>query len=156
MNLLVLSGWLRIAGNLADFGRALPSVRCMSYIIQNLLPIGAATLFGLLLGLAFLRIGGRALPGWRVVVPAALAEFWLAAILAGALILAPSEAGLWVMTIGSAVVIWCGFVLPALAVSLAVKGESTGRIARHVGYWLVAMLGMAVVMQLIGLHSPDA
>jgi hypothetical protein len=43
-----------------------------------------------------------------------LAEFWLASILAGALILAPSQAGVWVRALGSAVVILIGFVVAVL------------------------------------------
>ncbi|MEQ8772971.1 MAG: hypothetical protein RIC51_09080, partial [Erythrobacter sp.] len=89
----------------------------MIYIILNLLPIAAATLVGLAIGLVWLRASDILLPGWRTLAAAALAEFWLASILAGALILAPPQAGEWVMALGSAVVIWIGFVVPVLWVT---------------------------------------
>ncbi len=78
----------------------------------------------------------------------------LAAILAGALILAPPKGGVWVMTIGSAVVIWLGFVVPTLAVSLQMAGQRWARIVRAWGWWLVAMLVQAVVLRLVGLVPP--
>lgn len=126
----------------------------MIYILQNIIPIAVATALGLAIGALWLRATGWRLPGASVLVLSALAQFWLAAILAGALILAPSEAGVWVMTIGSALVIWCGFVLPALAVTLAVGGVRAGRILSACACWLVMMLAMAVVMRAIGLASP--
>jgi hypothetical protein len=57
-------------------------------------------------------------------VLAGVAEVWLACILAGALILAPPEAGAWAMALGSAFIIWIGFVLPTLIVSFKVIGRS--------------------------------
>jgi len=128
----------------------------MIYIVQNAAPIGAATLVGLLIGLAWLRITGRAVPGAPVIALAAVAEFWLAAILAGALILAPEQAGIWTMTIGSAFVIWIGFVLPAIAVTLAAGPVRARTIASATAYWLVAMLAQAATMRLVGLTAPPA
>ena len=83
----------------------------MIYILQNFFPIFLATLAGLAIGLVWLRVSSILLPGWPTLVLAGVAEFWLAAILAGALILAPPEAGEWTMALGSAFVIWIGFVL---------------------------------------------
>ncbi|WP_271078829.1 hypothetical protein [Aurantiacibacter sp. MUD61] len=128
----------------------------MIYILQNILPIGAATLAGLVLGWLWLRLSGRATPRAGIIALAAIAIFWLAAILAGALILAPQQAGVWAMTIGSAVVIWCGFVLPALAVTLAVGGARGKAITSAATYWLLAMLAMAAIMRLVGLTAPPA
>lgn len=126
----------------------------MIYIFINFWPIAAATLFGLAIGLAWLRASGTPLPGWKMVAGASLAEFWLASILAGALILAPSQAGVWVMALGSAVVIWIGFVVPVLWVTFAAYGMGTGRALSASLHWLCVMVGQAVVMQWIGLSQP--
>jgi hypothetical protein len=121
----------------------------MIYIVLNAVPIALATLLGLLVA-QFLdrpkRIGG-----WLV---ALLSAAWLNAILAGALILAPPKAPIWVMTIGSAVVIWAGFVVPALATSLSLAGQRWGRIGRACLWWLLVMLVSAAVMRLLGLTPP--
>jgi hypothetical protein len=83
-----------------------------------------------------------------------LATFWLAAILAGALILAPPKGSHWTMALGSAFVIWIGFVLPVLAASGATRGLRARVILADAGYWLVAMLAEAVTMTMIGLAAP--
>lgn len=126
----------------------------MIYIVINLAPIMAATLLGLAIGLIWLRASGILLPGWRTFAGAALAEFWLAAILAGALILAPPQASPWVMAVGSAVVIWIGFVVPVLGVTLAVYGMNARQAASAALHWLVVMAGQAALMQAIGLAPP--
>ena len=83
-----------------------------------------------------------------------IAEAWFAAILAGALILAPAKAGSWTMALGSAVVIWIGFVMPALAVTLRYRGLPRRVVALDCGHWLGLMLVQAVVLKLIGLTAP--
>ena len=83
-------------------------------------------------------------------------EFWLASILIGALILAPVEAGLWTVGLGSAAIIWVGFVFPATVVNtrLALR---PWRLALIDGFhWLGVMLVMASVMILIGTTAPAA
>lgn len=126
----------------------------MTYILHNFLPIAAATLAGMLVGLIWLRASALLLPSWKTLAVAGVAEFWLASILAGALILAPPEAGAWTMAIGSAVVIWIGFVLPVLAVTFMVyKLEGTNSLSASL-HWLAVMLVQAVVMQGIGLVAP--
>jgi len=138
--------------------------RPMEYILLNALPIGAATGAGLVLGLLFRtaagRIGGarfgpEATLTPRAIAAVALAQAWLAAILAGALILAPSEAGAWTMAIGSAVVIWIGFVVPATVVNHVHRGLPGPAVALDAGYWLIVMLVHAVVMKSIGLIAPN-
>jgi hypothetical protein len=124
------------------------------YILLNAIPIALATLAGLLIGAVWLRLSGRTLPRLTVVAAIALAQFWSASILAGALILAPPEAGEWIMAIGSALVIWAGFVMPTIAVTLAIGGVARRRIASASAYWLVTMLVQAVVMQGWGLVPP--
>ncbi len=128
----------------------------MIYILLNLVPILAATVLGLALGYLHHRIagGGARTPAWGLIVTTALGEFWLAAILAGALILAPPKADPWVMAVGSAVVIWAGFVLPLLAITLGYRGVPVRLIARDCAHWLVLMVAQAVLMKSIGLVPP--
>ncbi len=130
----------------------------MIYILLNLVPILAATLLGLALGYGHHRLwgGGARTPGVGLIVTAALGEFWLAAILAGALILAPPKADPWVMAIGSAVVIWAGFVLPLLAITLGYRGLAVRLIVRDCAHWLVLMVAQAVLMKAMGLVPPPA
>jgi len=126
----------------------------MIYIVLNLIPIAAATALGLVIGVIWLRASDILLPGWKTLAGAALAEFWLASILAGALILAPPEAGEWIMALGSAVVIWIGFVLPALWVTFTAYEMGTRRTLSAALHWLVVMVAQASCMQWIGLTPP--
>jgi hypothetical protein len=130
------------------------------YIWLNLGPILAATVLGLVLAVLWHRLPGApplALGRPALVVATSLAEFWLAAILAGAIILAPKDqAGPWIMAIASGVVIWAGFVLPTLLVSQLYRGMSAGRIIRDLGYWLVLMVLQAALLQALGLVAPPA
>ena len=108
----------------------------MIYIVQNAVPILLATLAGLLVGALF---HGRRGYSAGLIITAFVAEFWFTAILAGALILAPAKADPWVMAVGTAVVIWAGFVMPATVVM-----------------WLVTMSVQAAVLHAIGLAAPSA
>lgn len=138
----------------------------MSYILTNALPILIATLASLLFGYAWTAAFGRptaaaSLPGSRsaslsagFALGAFVAEFWLASILAGALILAPRQAGEWTMAIGSAVVIWIGFVLPALVVTLGYHRLGARRVFADCAHWLGAMVIQAAVLQAVGLTAP--
>lgn len=130
----------------------------MIYIVANAFAILAATLAGLLLGALWWRVfGDRTVPSAAslpFVIVSFVAEFWLASILAGALILAPPQAGLWVMTIATPIVIWIGFVLPAFVVALGRRRASIGSIAVETGHWLRVMLLQAIVLQAIGLSNP--
>lgn len=127
----------------------------MIYIWLNIVPILVATLAGLAIGYGWARMSGlRVSPG--VALAALLAEFWLTAILAGAVILAPDQAPPWTMALGSAFIIWIGFVLPALVVTLGVSGAGVRSTASAAGYWLVTMLVQAALLQAIGLVPPPA
>lgn len=130
----------------------------MIYIVLNLVPILAATMLGLVLGYVHHRLagGGARTPSPGLIVTAALGEFWLASILAGALILAPPKADPWIMAVGSAVVIWAGFVLPLLAITLGYRGVPVRLIARDCGHWLILMVAQAVLMKAMGLVPPPA
>lgn len=129
----------------------------MIYILLNIRAIALATAGGLLVGFLYKLIGGDAagapatLP---LIVTAVVAEFWLASILAGALILAPPRAGPWVMAIGTAVVIWVGFVLPALLVAALSRGLGFGAGLADCAQWLVAMVAEAAVLHIVGLTKP--
>jgi len=129
------------------------------YIVQNLAPILAATLAGLMVGAAHHLLSGRAAQAPAATRPSLLltalvAEFWLACILAGALILAPPEAPRWIMAMATPVVIWVGFVAPALVVTHAYRRISLRLAAFDAGHWLLVMLAQALVMTLIGLTPP--
>ncbi|KAB7648847.1 hypothetical protein [Polymorphobacter fuscus] len=126
----------------------------MIYILLNAVPILAATLAGLLVGLVYHRLSRLPQAGIGLVVTVALAQAWFAAILAGALILAPDKAGGWTMAIGSAVVIWIGFVVPTVVVTLRGRRIDAGAVAVDCVYWLVVMLVQAVVLKSIGLVPP--
>ena len=127
----------------------------MEYINLNLTPIALATVIGLIIGLVhFLlsRPGER--PGLDFVVLTGIAEFWLAAILAGALILGPPMAAPWVIAITTAFVIWIGFVVPVLMVTLRFRGMSGAMAAADSIHWLLVMVAQAAVMHGIGLVKP--
>ena len=128
----------------------------MIYIILNAIPILLATLAGLLAGgLVHRAAGGFTRQLWS----AALASAWFAAILAGALILAPADkappgAPAWLMPVMTAVVIWIGFVAPALVVTLRHRGLGWRSVGIESLYWLVVMLVQAVVLHSWGLLPP--
>jgi hypothetical protein len=124
------------------------------YIALNIWPILAATAAGLVAGL-LLRLLGSGLPArpgvWLALV---VAEAWLAAILAGALILAPDEAPAKVMALLTPVVIWAGFVLPAIVATHLLRGLGGRSAITDALHWLLVMLVQAVVLDSIGLVPP--
>ena len=141
----------------------------MTYILDNALAILVATVAGFafgalwyaVLGRPWMRAAGvtaeaaRASPKWIYAASFAL-EFWIACILAGALILAPPQAGEWTMAIGSAVVIWIGFVLPTIAVNYLYALRPKRLTAIDAGHWLGVFLVQVAVMQAWGLKAPAA
>jgi hypothetical protein len=125
----------------------------MIYIWLNILPITAATLLGLAIGYVWLRASNlTATPA--TILAATLAIFWLTAILAGAVILAPPQADPWTMALGSASIIWIGFVAPVLVVTLSVHGVSKATTTSAAAYWLVTMLAQAALLRGMGLVAP--
>jgi hypothetical protein len=120
------------------------------YIALNAWPITIAALSAVGLGALWYR---KPVPTATLITIIA-AHCWLGAILAGALILAPPKGGVWTMTLGSAFIIWFGFVLPALAASYRLRGVAWRTLAIDAGYWLAAMLLQATVMRVIGLVPP--
>lgn len=133
----------------------------MTYISTNVAAILAATCAGLLVGAAYAGLYGR-LSGGRepgrgsvgFLILAFGAEFWLAAILAGALILAPPGAGAWTMSLGSAFIIWVGFVVPVLAVTHPFHGLPARVVVIDCAHWLVVMAAQAATLQVMGLAKP--
>lgn len=128
----------------------------MIYILLNAGPILAATLAGLVIGWVYHRLVGLPRAGIGLLVTVALAQAWFAAILAGALILAPARAGNWTMAIGSAVVIWIGFVVPVSVVTLRARQVGAGAVVADCLYWLVVMVAQAFILKSIGLVPPPA
>lgn len=126
----------------------------MIYIILNIMPIAFATLAALLIDALWLAIARLPRPGTVTLIAMALLQFWFAAILAGALILAPPKADPWIMAVGSAVVIWIGFVMPAVAVGHLVRRGSNGALITDCLAWLAIMVVEAVVLKTIGLVPP--
>jgi hypothetical protein len=122
----------------------------MIYIVINAPAILVAAVAGIAIASFWYR---KRLPvaSWAILF---LANLWLGAILAGALILAPPKGGVWTMTIGSAIVIWAGFVAPALAGSYRLRNIRFRALMADCGYWLAAMVAQAVLMRLIGLTAP--
>jgi hypothetical protein len=128
----------------------------MIYIVLNAATILAATIVSLAFGALFYGMVGAGQRRGGTVVTALLAEFWLGAILAGALILAPAKAGVWTMTLGSAFIIWVGFVMPVIIATYRLRGLSWRMAGLDSTHWLGAMLIQAVVMRVIGLIPPPA
>jgi hypothetical protein len=128
----------------------------MIYILLNAVAIISATLAGLVVGALYMRLVGLPQRGLGFLVTAIVAQGWFAAILAGALILAPAKAGDWTMAIGSAVVIWIGFVVPVSVVTLRARRYAWSAAVMDSLYWLVVMLVQALVLKSIGLVPPPA
>jgi hypothetical protein len=137
----------------------------MIYIVTNAYTIFAATLAGLAFGVGYYFLVDRAAVKssreglTKLIVLAALAfvaEAWFASILAGALILAPPEAGRWTMAIGSALVIWIGFIVPVLLVTHRTRALSTRTALTDCAHWLGVIIIQALVLQAIGLQLPRA
>lgn len=127
------------------------------YILQNIGPILAATMAGLIFGYAYYRaLPGPSPAGLTTALAAFAAEFWIAAIIAGALILAPDEAGAWTMALGTAIILFIGFVFPAMLVSNLVAGRGFGPTFRDGGHWLGVFLLQAFVMEALGLVAPPS
>ena len=128
----------------------------MSYIVTNAVAILLATCAGLAIGLAYQMIPREQVGGSPIVlfITAFIAESWLAAILAGALILAPPQADPWVMAIASAVVIWIGFVVPVLVVTHVFRRLPASAIVLDCTHWFVVMVVQAAVLHGSGLVHP--
>jgi hypothetical protein len=130
----------------------------MIYIFLNSGAILLANLAGLAFGAAWQSIPAFRRPASSntlvTLVIAFMAQAWLCAILAGALILAPPKGGVWTMTLGSAFVIWLGFVAPSLIASYRYRAIPLRSALWDCTLWLGTMLVQAVVLRLVGLIPP--
>ena len=130
----------------------------MIYIVLNAAAILVATLASLAFGALYYGAASRGRPRplglSSTFATAFVAEFWLCSILAGALILAPPKGGVWTMTLGSAFVIWIGFVAPVIIATYRHRALGMGKALIDCGHWLGVMLVQAVVLRLVGLVPP--
>ncbi|MEM6856512.1 MAG: hypothetical protein AAF559_01455 [Pseudomonadota bacterium] len=126
----------------------------MIYIWQNLIAILAATGVGLALGLVGVQLSRSLVPNARALLIVAVSEFWLASILAGALILAPPQAPALVMVLATPLVIWIGFVVPVIVVQGAVQEISLRSTVLTGLHWLMVMFAMAGTLHYVGLSAP--
>ncbi len=122
----------------------------MIYILLNAWPISVAAFATLGIGALWYR---KAVPT-TTLVTMLVAHWWIGAILAGALILAPPKGDVWTMTLGSAFIIWIGFVAPALIASYRLRDIAWSVAAKDILFWLVVMLAQAALMRMIGLVPP--
>lgn len=127
----------------------------MIYIFENAGAILIAALAGLAIVFVYHRAtGSYRRAGFGLAVTTLIANTVIVAILAGALILAPVKAGAWIIAVGTAFIIWIGFVAPAVVVSLRYHGIAAGTVARDAGLWLVVIVVEAAVLHAIGLVPP--
>lgn len=141
-----------------------PEPTPMGYILTNAGPILAATLLAVLFGAVWYGLLARPWaraagleqaelkPSLSLYLLVTGCEAWIAAILAGALILAPVEAGGWTVAWGSAFIIWVGFVLPVIAVNHRFQRLPWSLTVIDAGHWLGAMLLMATVLRAVGVE----
>lgn len=122
----------------------------MIYIVTNALAIILAAA----LGTGLLALLWRERLSRSAVVALFAAALVLGAILAGALILAPVQAGRWTISLGTAFIIWGGFVLPTVAATLRSRAVPWPSALGDAAAWLAVMLVEAATMQLVGLVHP--
>lgn len=85
---------------------------------------------------------------------AAIAQFWLAAVLAGALLMGPPSSQPWGRMFVTVVMIWVGIIVPPLMVTLRFRGHPGPMAAADSVHWLLVLLIQASVMQSLGLTRP--
>lgn len=143
----------------------------MIYIIQNIWAISAATVASFAFGALWYTVlskpwmkasgiteemirgeSGKVSPAPYVV--AFLAEFWIASILAGALILAPVEAGKWTIALMTAFILWVGFIAPAMLVNNRYELRPLSLFGINAAHWLLVLIIQAMVIRLVGVVPP--
>ena len=85
---------------------------------------------------------------------AAIAQFWLAAVLAGALLIGPPSSQPWASLLATVVMIWVGLIVPPLMVTLRFRGLPGPMAAADSLHWLLVLLVQASVLQSLGLTRP--
>ena len=141
----------------------------MIYILNNFLPISVATLATFLLAKLydgfFNPVGDQAAESdprrtevesfaFRLGLFAGL--FWMSAILTGAILVVPAygDAGPWMTAIGLAVIIWIGFIFPALFITYRFNRFPRALFIRDALFWLCVIVTMAVIIRAIGVTRP--
>lgn len=115
----------------------------------------AATAFGLLVGLGhFLLSKPGERPRLDFLILVAIAQFWLATVLAGALLLGPPTGRPWLAMLSTVFIIWVGFIVPPLMVTLRFRNHPGPLAAADSVHWLLVLLVQASVMMSLGLNQP--
>ncbi|MEL6289579.1 MAG: hypothetical protein AAFQ35_12475 [Pseudomonadota bacterium] len=122
----------------------------MIYVVLNAVPILLAAAVSWGITAAFEPRARTIWPG--AVIFAAFA--WMAAITAGALIVAPPQAGEWTMAIMTGVVLAIGFFIPARIIDD--RNRAASWVASLLGgvRWLAVLLAQVLVMKTYGLVPP--
>lgn len=151
-NLVILLNLCHVYGK---FRSPAKRSRRLEYINHNLAPILVATVFGLLVGLGhFLLSKPGERPRLDFLILATIAQFWLAAVLAGALLMAPPSGRPWVSMLVTVFIIWVGLIVPPLMVTLRFRGHPGPMAAADSLHWLLVLLVQASIMLSLGLSQP--
>lgn len=119
------------------------------------MPILVATIFGLFVSLGhFLLSKPGERPRLDFLILASIAQFWLATVLAGALLMGPPSSQPWVQMLTTVFILWVGFIVPPLMVTLRFRGHSGPMSAADSIHWLLVLLVQAAIMQSLGLTQP--
>ncbi len=84
---------------------------------------------------------------------AGIAQFWLATVLAGILLLAPPTGRPWISMLMIVFIIWVGLMVPALMVTLRFRGHPGPMAAADSLHWLLVLLVQASIMTSLGLTA---
>ncbi len=93
-------------------------------------------------------------PRLDFLILAAIAQFWLASVLAGALLMAPRTGQPWPAMLMLVFIIWVGIVVPPLMVTLRFRGHSGPMAAADSVHWLLVLLVQGSIMMSLGLKMP--
>lgn len=124
----------------------------MEYVSQNLIVILTAASAGLLVSLLHMTLS-KPDTALRVsfLAFAAFAQFWLAAVLAGALLLVAETDRSWTEMIVSVFTIWIGLIVPPLMTTLRFRDAGGPMVAADSLHWLVVLMVQGSIMQFFGL-----
>lgn len=138
----------------------------MIYIWLNIVPILLATAAAFAFGAGYYTLLGKPWMAaasldaksikptpWPFII-AFVAEFWIASIQAGALIVAPAFDSPWTMAIGTAIILWLSFVMPTMLVNHQYEGRPLSLTLINGGHWLGVFLIQVIVLQAMGLVPP--
>jgi len=136
-----------------DTGRQ--GANALEYVTHNLIVILAAALAGFLVSLLYMALlGSGRKNGIGFLAFAAFAQFWLAAVLGGVLLLVAESDRSWTATLAMLLAIWVGLVAPPLLVTLHFRGVARVRAAADSLHWLGVLLVQGCILQWLGLRPP--